>query len=164
VKIGISGHQVISDPSRWIWVHEQFEAILRERCTSGEWVIGALAVGADQLFVRTALQLGLLVETVIPCTKYETTFVSPEELLEYKSLLKRSSKVCTLSFETPSEDAFLAAGLHVVDHCDLLVALWNGKPAAGKGGTGDIVAYAREMRKPLIHVHSDLAQVHMVTY
>jgi hypothetical protein len=32
----------------------------------------------------------------------------------------------------------------VVARCDLLVAVWNGAPARGLGGTADIVSYARE--------------------
>jgi hypothetical protein len=59
----------------------------------------------------------------------------------------------------PSEDAYLAAGKHIVDRAGLLVALWNGKPAAGKGGTGDIVAYARSQGRPVVHVHPDLMLV-----
>jgi hypothetical protein len=31
-----------------------------------------------------------------------------------------------------------------VDLSDLLIAVWDGKEAKGKGGTADIVRYARE--------------------
>ncbi len=33
-------------------------------------------------------------------------------------------------------------GLVVVERCDLLLAIWDGHPAHGLGGTADIVAYA----------------------
>ena len=50
--------------------------------------------------------------------------------------------------------AYEAAGRYVVDHCDLLIAVWDGKPARGRGGTAEIVAYAREKKRPLIVVSS----------
>jgi hypothetical protein len=33
------------------------------------------------------------------------------------------------------EAAYEAAGRYVVDHCDLLIAVWDRKPAQGRGGT-----------------------------
>ncbi|MFJ8953478.1 hypothetical protein ACIRO1_25525 [Streptomyces sp. NPDC102381] len=37
----------------------------------------------------------------------------------------------------------MAAGKEVVDQSDVLLAVWDGKPAGGKGGTADVVAYAQ---------------------
>jgi hypothetical protein len=34
----------------------------------------------------------------------------------------------------------------VVNQVEHLVAVWNGLPAAGVGGTGDVVAYARKKK------------------
>lgn len=36
-----------------------------------------------------------------------------------------------------------AVGRHVVDRCDLLVALWDGNQNGQRGGTGEMVAFAR---------------------
>ena len=44
------------------------------------------------------------------------------------------------------------AGRYVVDHCDVLIALWDGKPSRGKGGTAEIIEYARKRGRPLIIV------------
>lgn len=42
-----------------------------------------------------------------------------------------------------------------MDNCDVLLALWNGKPAAGQGGTAEIVHYARQKGCPLFWIHTD---------
>jgi len=157
--IGFSGHQRIDHPERWGWVREQFERLLRDRAVSGTKILVALAEGGDQVFTEAALSLGLPVDVVLPCSLYEDTFHGDDEKTKYRALLARSAKVVTLDFVEPSQDAFLAAGKYVVDHCDLLVTLWNGKVAAGKGGTGDIVEYARSLARPLIHVHPDRLEV-----
>jgi hypothetical protein len=51
------------------------------------------------------------------------------------------------------EDAYLAAGQRVVELSDIVLAVWNGKPAKGKGGTADVVAYAIRRGMPLIHIN-----------
>ena len=45
----------------------------------------------------------------------------------------------------------MAASRLMVDAADELFAVWDGQPARGHGGTGDVVAYARERGKP-VHV------------
>lgn len=157
--IGFTGHQRIDHPDRWGWVQEQFAQILREVATPNDRALTALAAGGDQLFCQVALAARIEIEVVVPCAGYEAAFERPEEVSEYESLLARASGVTRLNFPAPSEDAFLAAGVHVVDRAGLVVALWNGNAAAGKGGTGDIVEYARQRKLPVIHVDPELMQV-----
>jgi hypothetical protein len=57
------------------------------------------------------------------------------------------------------DDAFLACGARTVDECDVLVAVWDGKDAGGRGGTGDIVAYARSQEKPIVWIHAVSGEV-----
>jgi len=47
----------------------------------------------------------------------------------------------------------MEAGEKIVEEADIVVAVWDGKPAAGLGGTADIVEYARELEKPLIWIN-----------
>ena len=50
------------------------------------------------------------------------------------------------------EEAYLAAGLGVLDRSDALLALWDGEPARGRGGTAEVVAEARARALPLTWV------------
>jgi hypothetical protein len=47
-----------------------------------------------------------------------------------------------------------SAGLYVLVHCDVLLAVWDGRGAQGRGGTGGIVAEARRRGLPLAWVHA----------
>jgi hypothetical protein len=47
------------------------------------------------------------------------------------------------------EEAYEATGLYVVEHSDVLIAVWDGRPARGRGGTASIVATAREQGLPM---------------
>ena len=42
---------------------------------------------------------------------------------------------------------------------EMLVALWDGKPGRGMGGTADMVHFAREQGRPLIWVNSETREV-----
>ena len=56
-------------------------------------------------------------------------------------------------------EGFLEAGKYVVDACDLLFAVWDGETAEGRGGTGDVVAYAQRKRRPIIHMNPCLEMI-----
>jgi len=104
--------------------------------------------------VKTALELGIPVEVIIPCSHYGNIYDSSEVREEYRHLLSRCQQVHELPFQECSEDAYLAAGHWIVDHSDLVLLVWNGYPAGGKGGTADIATYARSVGCPFIHIHT----------
>lgn len=41
----------------------------------------------------------------------------------------------------------MAVGRTVVGRCDLLLAVWDGQPAAGLGGTADVVSHVNDRGK-----------------
>jgi hypothetical protein len=104
----------------------------------------SLAVGADQIFAKALLAAGGRLHVILPSANYNTTFNAGDELANYSDLVSSSSSVEELPFPGPSEEAFFAAGRQVVDQSDLLFAVWDGAPAAGLGGTADIVQYAKD--------------------
>ncbi len=160
LRIGFSGHQQPGDETTQQFVAQQLKELLTKY---QQWaqehrqemlVYSALAMGADQLFVKTALELGIPVEVVIPCARYEEIFSTEEARSEYRQLLEAAQQVHRLPSHECSDEAYLAAGQWIVDHSDLLIVVWNGYPAAGKGGTADVVHYARLVGRPFIHVNT----------
>jgi hypothetical protein len=94
--------------------------------------------------------------------EYEKDF-SPSELMILQDLLAQNKHqyevVNPLKDNSPEtrNEAYLATGKHLVDECDILLAVWDGQPAKGKGGTGDIVEYAHMQGKELhiVNVHGE---------
>ena len=137
--VGITGHQGL--PAQAVaLLEERLPVILRD--LSASEVVGSLAQGADQTCAAIALDLGVPLRVVIPSKSYDTTF-DASGLKRYRDLLQRAVSVVTLPYDAPSEQAFFAAGRQVADEADVLIAVWDGQPAAGLGGTGDVVSYAR---------------------
>ena len=141
VRIGFTGHQGL-DAGTEISVLVALEALLSQVLpVTG---ISSLAEGSDQIFARAVLDSGGTLEIVVPCKEYEQTFNSEIALSNYRSLLSRASRVIELDYLAPTEEAFWAAGQRVVLECERVVAVWDGKPAVGLGGTADVVEFARK--------------------
>lgn len=158
MRIGISGHQRLRQPSAWSWVRQKMLECLASQPRP---IVGvtSLAIGADTLFAEIILELGGSLEVVLPFSDYEERFEEGQDRLRYRELLGRAESVAVLEREGTDEEAYYAAGKRVADLSDLLILVWDGRPAAGLGGTGDIAAYARRKQKPLIHLNPETRTV-----
>ena len=106
--------------------------------------VTCLARGADQLFARAVLDLGGQIEVVLPASGYQDRMVKPDNATEFAELIGKAAIVATMPFQTSNREAYMAASEHMLGSVDTMVAVWDGQPADGHGGTGDIVAAARD--------------------
>ncbi|MDP9815703.1 hypothetical protein [Spirilliplanes yamanashiensis] len=111
--------------------------------------MSCLAEGADQLFAAHVLAAGGVLEAILPCENYASSLVTEDGRARLAELRRAAGSVVTLPYPRPSEQAFLAAGQAVVERCDHLFAVWDGRPARGMGGTADVVDYARARGCPV---------------
>jgi len=140
VRFGVTGHRVLP-PSVVDRAVDHWRRVL----PAGGHLRGVsnLADGADQLFATHVLAAGGKLEAVLPCEGYAGSLIADDSRARFEDLRRAAVRVVTLPYPEPSEQAFLAAGQALVDRCDHLFAVWDGRPARGVGGTADVVAYAR---------------------
>ncbi|MGF7039718.1 hypothetical protein [Mucilaginibacter lappiensis] len=150
MKVGITGHQDLKNDRTIAWLKKIIIEQLEIRQPSA--IYSSLAIGADQLFAKLALKLKIPLSVIIPCQHYEKTFDN-ENLKTFKQLLTQASGIVELNYPEPSEEAFYTAGKAIVEASDILFAVWDGQKAKGLGGTGDIVAHARALQKPILHLN-----------
>ncbi len=158
-RVGITGHQTLEDPSAWPWV----ASVMRDQLTRlAPPLVGvtSLALGADQLLARLILEQGGTIHAVLPFANIERSFL-PQHVPAYRELAQQAT-IEVLTTPGTDEDAYLAAGKRVVELSDVVLAVWNGKPAKGKGGTADVVAYALRRGLPLIHIDPISRTVEMI--
>lgn len=145
--IGVSGHQDIPEEAM-----PNVLAGIRDtiwRYGSGSVGVCSLAAGADQIFAQAILDADGVLHVVIPCERYGETF-DLGDLLTYHRLLSAAEEVETLAHPDPTEKAFLDAGHRVADSCDVLIAVWDGHPTRGLGGTGEVVGYAESAGRKVV--------------
>jgi hypothetical protein len=124
--------------------------------------VSALAEGADTLFARVALALGVPLEAVKPHGEYLDDFGSSEAQAEFLNVWTRARHRTVMPYRSRSDAAYQAAMQWVAARSDLLVAVWDGLPSTQIGGTAHTVAYARSLGRPIIHVHSKVERVGLV--
>jgi hypothetical protein len=159
LRVGISGHRHLGPDPRTAWyVHAECVRLLEHlrhlahyRGASLE-AVSALAIGADTLFAQAALGLGLPLLALLPFEEYVHDFPEGPErdlFLQLRSLCREET---SLPNRKRSNTAYLAVGKKTVEMVDYLVAVWDGQPARGKGGTADVVAYAERKGKPVLRI------------
>jgi hypothetical protein len=144
-RAGITGHQKLGDSSAEQSVRQALQRVISQ-FEKPLIAVTSLAAGADQLFTCVMLNCGASIDAVIPFEGYERTFTTPTARDEYFALLSRATTVSVLPRAGNDEECFLEAGKLVVCRSDVLVAVWDGRPARGLGGTADIVRFARDER------------------
>jgi hypothetical protein len=158
VAIGVTGHRFLAELDRLAaGVDEALGRI--EQAFPGRplTVISPLAEGADRLVARRVLArpgARLVVPLPLPQSEYVTDFEPAESKGEFLALLSRADEVIALPPAATRDEAYAAVGRYVLDHCDVLIALWDGQIAQGEGGTGEIVAEARQRGPPLAWVRA----------
>lgn len=160
VRIGVTGHRTLSNPD--VIRHRINEVLdsLNERLskTPHEYrVISPLAEGADRLVAECVLARKGKLDVVLPMPKdeYVETFSETRRLElieEFERLLSQADEMTTLSKAASRKEAYMQVGRYVVENCDVLIAIWDGKKARGKGGTAEIVRFARERDVPLFWI------------
>lgn len=149
--VGFTGHRHIGDPEAAARaIQAALETLTGE--LAGEWIaLSSVAEGSDQLFVREARARGLAWHAVLPLPRSEfAQDFAPQEWRHVQQLLTEGEHVRVIAENGGREDAYLDCGMETVDGADVLLALWDGEPARGKGGTAEVVDYARRLEKPLI--------------
>jgi hypothetical protein len=147
-RIAISGHRRLPGLTADL-VETAIRGTLAEAAPSVTG-ISCLADGADQIFARAVTDLGGGLEAVIPADQYRDGLPADSHP-EYDRLLAKAAAVRRLPFAEPTSESYMAASKLMIDAADELIAVWDGQPARGYGGTADVVAYAREHGKP-VHV------------
>ena len=173
LSVGVTGHRADRiTPPRAIAVAQKLDTVLQQvreaalamHAQGEKWflpdvpdlrLVSALAEGADRLCAEAALKAEFALDVPLPFDRvtYCTDFVDAASCDAFNVLLDKASTVLELPGDrAAAETAYSLAGGAILAVADVLIAVWNGEAAAGRGGTGDVVASALAQGKPVIHV------------
>ncbi|MFD8146049.1 hypothetical protein [Streptomyces sp. NPDC059708] len=147
MRVGITGHRGLGAE-----VEEKVRGLLEaavKRYGSAELVgVSCIADGPDAWFAEYVLACGGRLEVVIPAEEYREGL--PQEYWPtYDRLLSRAAEVHRTGMSASDSAAHMAGSEVLVGLVDELLAVWDGKPARGYGGTADVVAYAGRAGVPV---------------
>jgi len=171
VRVGVTGHRTFADDQllrrKVRKVLEMLDGILAH--TPHDYVVvSPLAEGADRLVAKEILNwrgAGTVgkssLEAVLPLpeSRYIDDFKTVESRDEFERLLSAATSKHVLSDAASRSAAYEQVGRYVVDNCDLLVAVWNGRTSEGPGGTAEIVGYACRAGRSIFWIDSETGAI-----
>jgi hypothetical protein len=147
-RIAVTGHRDLTPDTR-----DAVRIALRAALTGAPGPplgLSCLAEGADQLFAGEIVRAGGELHAIIPALDYRNGLPTAARA-RYDRLLEKAARVHRLPFRRANPESFMAAAEFMLGAADELIAVWDGLPGRGKGGTADVVAAARA-RRMKVHV------------
>lgn len=135
-------------------------------------MVSPLAKGSDRLAANCALGLGYELYAPLPFARaeYEKDFTgtdpirqsdavplsAEEDMREFAELMEKAgADWLALDGDPKDRDrAYENVGRFVVRHSDIVIAVWNGEPAAGRGGSAEIIEHAVSHGVPVWWIHA----------
>jgi hypothetical protein len=156
LAIGFTGHRTLPNEAQ---SRELIRKFLEERKASTAatvYGVSSAAAGGDLVFAEVCIQLAIPLRILLPVSAEffrqdfdEATWTRVEQVL------KAAFSVQVTGNQQLRDERYYECGIETVQQCQLLVALWNGQPSRGIGGTEEIVSFAENIGKPVFWFHSE---------
>ena len=178
LTIGVIGHRDLL-PAEVARITEQIRDVIvsyREHYpVTPILVLTSLALGADQLAVDACDGLdnvGILAVLPFSVDEYESDFSGSEELAVFRHLASRCARVVVADelmdraapipgdrsprTQLARDSAYQRCANFLSDQSHVLIAVWDGRPPALRGGTADTVHYRLASGEPLTNIGEDI--------
>jgi len=122
-------------------------------------ILSPLAEGADRIVAHAGLTMGADLQCVLPfdAEEYSQDFETEASRKEFHALLAKASAIFEAGGKRGADDiAYERAGRIVMEQSDFLIAIWDGEPAAGRGGTTQMVEEALAQNVPVFWLHASV--------
>ena len=156
IMLGVTGHRNIDMQNEALKnaVRQQCRNLKRKYPSSPFAILSGLAEGADRLVARIAMEeldAALIVVLPVPRAEFETDFDGDISRAEFSTLIERA--FCVKEAPIPQENAdwkgpgearnqqYAKVGAIIVDHCQILLAIWDREKSRGIGGTAEVVEW-----------------------
>jgi len=149
--IGFTGHRHLADGEKVGRALRNVVESLRAEIPGKLIGYSSIAIGADTLFAETCIALGIPWVALLPRPRedFKKDFTE-SDWAKTSELLQQAARVESLPPARSRDLGYLEGGLSTVDEADIMIAVWNGEPSRGTGGTAEVVAHAENLAKPII--------------
>jgi hypothetical protein len=155
LAIGFTGHRSLPDEAASRKLIYDFLA--EKKQSTSEIILGvsSVAAGGDLLFAESCIALGIPLRVLLPLPQedFRKDF-DPATWSRAELAMSRAMSVEVIGKEGQRDECYYECGLATVLQSQWQIALWNGEPAQGLGGTEQIVAFARQIGRPVVWIHS----------
>ncbi|MET8544058.1 hypothetical protein ABZW03_25920 [Kitasatospora sp. NPDC004799] len=147
MRLGITGHRGLHGE-----VEQQVRQLLAAAVDAYQGsdltAVSMLADGPDTWLAELVLARGGRLDVIVPADEYRDGLPVGHHPV-YDQLIGRASEVHRTGLDASTPDAHMAGSEVLVGLADVVLAVWDGLPARGRGGTADVVAYAHRCGVPV---------------
>jgi hypothetical protein len=154
--VAVTGHRDLR-PGDTEYLQKQVLAILQELTDKYPFtpieLLSGLAEGADRIVARVAVQSGVTLLACLPMDRalYEMDFETADSRCEFEDLLRRAREIITMPLASGSTAEsvkqrgprrnlqYQLLAEYLVQHSQILIALWDGMDTKLVGGTAAVV-------------------------
>ncbi len=155
LAIGFTGHRSIPDEAK---SRESIRGFLREQKAKTQAIVygvSSAAAGSDLLFAESCIELEIPLRILLPLPREEfKQDFDPATWLRVEAVMSKAVSVEVTGGGENRNEAYYECGVDTVQQSQLLIAVWDGEPSRGMGGTQEIKEFAEKMGKPVIWIHS----------
>lgn len=162
VIVGVTGHRNLGsgDAALIKLIGRELARVARANDGAPLLVLSGLAEGADRIVVEAARALGTTYRAIVPLPDalYLKDFADGASRADYAALCANAERVVTAplmasrrALETegePRNHQYAWIGAYIAKRAQVLIALWDGMPARGTGGTAHVVDWFLAGRVP----------------
>ncbi len=163
VVVGVTGHRNIASGDAKIaaLVRKELRRISRAHKGAPLVILSGLAEGADRLVAAVAREdLGAQLWAILPLPDalYVQDFAKRSSVKDYERLKAGAQRViaaplmasrrAVARYGEPRNHQYAWIGAFIAKRAHALLALWDGAPARGTGGTADVVDWFLSQRVP----------------
>jgi hypothetical protein len=153
MQIAITGHRELPEPTVNL-VNTAIRRQLAEHTDTALIGLTCLADGADSIFAQAVLDASGSLVVVVPAAEYRDGLPTEHHPV-YDALISRAVEVVRLGHRESTSQSHMDASMYMLGQADRLLAVWDGAPARGYGGTADVVEAAKQRGVPVTVIWPD---------
>jgi hypothetical protein len=156
LAVGFTGHRKVPYETKSRQVIRDFLAQQKESHHGVMYGVCSAAAGADQLFAESCIELNIPLRILLPrpAEQFRADF-DEASWQRTAHIIENAISVEVTGRHEAQNEQYYDCGIQTVAESQLLVALWDGQPSRGIGGTQEIVSYARKTGHPIAWIHSE---------
>jgi uncharacterized phage-like protein YoqJ len=112
-------------------------------------IITGMALGWDSCIAQSAIEKEIEFDAAIPFLGQELKWLGSDRK-KYHRILKSARNIQIISEGGFTPTKMQKRNQYIVDNCDILIALWDGKEY---GGTWNCIRYGKEKGKKIVNVY-----------
>jgi hypothetical protein len=160
VAIGFTGHRNLPDESKSRACILKFLQDFKSKTDKTVYGVCSTAAGGDLLFAESCIQIGLPIRILLPAPKEQFREDFDEQTWSRaESVMQRAISVEVIGSGETKEERYYECGVETVQQTQMLLALWDGMPSQGLGGTADVFTFAKYQERPVVWIHSVTGEV-----